>query len=112
MTSPRSTPSGRLRRSRRDSTAMVADELRQDRPASGVLRLTLDRPHAHNALSIPLQRRLDTALTEAATDESIGVVIVTGAGGRAFCAGYDLKELDAMTPRALAESMAEREDML
>ncbi|MFF0501375.1 enoyl-CoA hydratase/isomerase family protein [Nocardia aobensis] len=91
---------------------MAADELREDRPASGVLRLTIDRPRAHNALSIALQRRLDTALTEAATDESIRVVIVTGAGGRAFCAGYDLKELDAMTPQALAESMAEREDML
>ncbi|MGA4790709.1 enoyl-CoA hydratase/isomerase family protein [Nocardia sp. AB354] len=90
---------------------MVADELRRDRPAPGVLRLTLDRPHTHNALSIALQRQVDTALTEAATDDSIRAVIVSGAGGRAFCAGYDLKELDAMTPQALAQSTAEREDM-
>ncbi|WP_067680048.1 enoyl-CoA hydratase/isomerase family protein [Nocardia miyunensis] len=91
---------------------MAEEELRRDTPAPGVLRLTFDRPHAHNAISIALQRALDTAMSDAAQEDSIRVVILAGAGERAFCAGYDLKELEAMPPELARASMAEREDML
>ncbi|MEV5840224.1 enoyl-CoA hydratase/isomerase family protein [Nocardia sp. NPDC052112] len=91
---------------------MAEKELRRDRPAPGVLRLTLDRPHVHNAMPIALQRALDTALSDAAHEDSVRVVILAGAGGRAFCAGYDLEELEAMPPEVAQSSMAAREDML
>lgn len=90
----------------------LADELHRDRPAHGVLRLTIDRPAARNAMPIALQRRLGTALSEAEADDSVRVVILTGAGGQSFCSGYDLKELAAMTPQQAAASMAEREELL
>ncbi len=64
------------------------EELRRDSPAPGVLRLTLDRPDVHNAMTIALQRQIDVTLSEAAQDDSVKVVILAGAGERTFCAGY------------------------
>ncbi len=56
-----------------------------------VRRLTLNRPHVLNALSGELVASLSDALAEAAGDPSVRVIVLRGAG-RAFCAGYDLKE--------------------
>ena len=56
-----------------------------------VRRLTLNRPEVLNALSTELVDALSAALSRAAGDESVRVVVIRGAG-RAFCAGYDLKE--------------------
>ncbi len=54
--------------------------------------VTLDRPDAMNALSRALRRALDEAIRRIAADDSVSVVVLTGAG-RAFTAGLDLKEL-------------------
>ena len=59
-----------------------------------VLRLTLNRPAARNALSVELMAALQSALDHAANDTS-GRVIVIAANGPAFCAGHDLKEMTA-----------------
>ena len=59
----------------------------------GVATLTLNRPHAMNALSRGLQNALYEAFQALATNDSVDVVILTGAGDRAFSAGLDLKEL-------------------
>jgi 2-(1,2-epoxy-1,2-dihydrophenyl)acetyl-CoA isomerase len=56
-----------------------------------VATITLDRPDALNALTIPLKRELLRALRDAERDRSIRAVVLTGAG-RAFCAGQDLRE--------------------
>ena len=56
-----------------------------------VRRLTLNRPDRLNALSGELVERLSEAVAEAAGDGDVRVVVLRGAG-RAFCAGYDLKE--------------------
>jgi enoyl-CoA hydratase/carnithine racemase len=58
----------------------------------GVLRLTLNRPEARNALSAALMSALLEALGRAAKDPEARVVAITGAGP-AFCAGHDLREL-------------------
>jgi enoyl-CoA hydratase/carnithine racemase len=60
--------------------------------ADGVLRLTLNRPEARNALSIGLMTTLLEALGRAAKDPQTRVVVIAGAGP-AFCAGHDLREL-------------------
>src|SRR6202047_3685049 len=60
--------------------------------ADGVLRLTLNRPEARNALSIGLMNALVEALGRAAEDPEARVVVIAGAGP-AFCAGHDLREL-------------------
>ncbi len=56
-----------------------------------VATLTLDRPAALNALTVPVKVALRDALGELAADRSVRAVILTGAG-RAFCAGQDLAE--------------------
>jgi enoyl-CoA hydratase len=56
-----------------------------------VRRLTLNRPHALNALDEALLDALTVALDDAAVDDRVRVVVLRGAG-RAFCAGYDLNE--------------------
>ena len=62
--------------------------------ARGVLRLTLNRPHAFNALSQAMLAALQTELEAVAGDATVRVVVL-GAAGRAFCAGHDLKEMRA-----------------
>ena len=55
--------------------------------------ITLDRPDALNALDDPTKEALVAALTEAAEDESVRAVALTGSG-RAFCVGQDVRELE------------------
>ncbi len=57
----------------------------------GVATLTLNRPAALNALTIPLKEALLAALERCGADRGIRAVVLTGAG-RAFCAGQDLRE--------------------
>lgn len=61
----------------------------------GVLTITLNRPDVYNALNRPLQQALRAAL-EAAVDDAVRAVVVTGAG-RGFCAGQDLRELSELS---------------
>jgi enoyl-CoA hydratase len=53
----------------------------------------MNRPQAMNALSADLRRALAAAMRRLEADDSVRVVILTGAGTRAFTAGLDLKEL-------------------
>src|SRR5256885_6401691 len=55
--------------------------------------VTLNRPEAMNALSKALRAALRQALSELDADPAIKVIVLTGAGERAFTAGLDLKEL-------------------
>jgi 2-(1,2-epoxy-1,2-dihydrophenyl)acetyl-CoA isomerase len=59
--------------------------------ADGVATITLDRPDALNALTIPLKHQLLAALDRSASDPAVRAIVLTGAG-RAFCAGQDLRE--------------------
>ena len=59
-----------------------------------VLRLTLNRPEARNALSLALMTTLVEALGRATADPKTRVIVIAGAGP-AFCAGHDLRELRA-----------------
>lgn len=66
----------------------------QSEDAPGVLRLTLQRPDAFNALSEALIDAVTEALTRIAADPAVRVVVLAGAG-RTFCAGHDLREMRA-----------------
>jgi enoyl-CoA hydratase len=68
----------------------------------GVATVTLNRPRQMNALSAELRRRLVAALDGLAGDDAVAVVIITGAGEKAFTAGVDLKELET-APLTVAE---------
>ena len=57
----------------------------------GVARVTLNRPEARNALSLRLVQELEAALAAYEADPDARVIVLAGAGDRAFCAGADLK---------------------
>jgi enoyl-CoA hydratase/carnithine racemase len=72
----------------------MTDEILLRSDKGGVATLTLNTPSSLNALSLAMLDRLAEAFTVLAQDHSIRVVILRGAG-KAFCAGHDLKEMQA-----------------
>jgi enoyl-CoA hydratase/carnithine racemase len=58
--------------------------------ASRVARVTIDRPARRNAMSYGVMQGLRNAMQRARADDDVRVVVLTGAGDRAFCAGADL----------------------
>ena len=67
--------------------------IRLTAPVDGVARITLHRPEKKNALSIRLRDEVSDALDALAVDESVKVVVITGAGD-VFSAGFDLHEFE------------------
>jgi 2-(1,2-epoxy-1,2-dihydrophenyl)acetyl-CoA isomerase len=68
--------------------------------------ITLERPDALNALDTPTKETLVEALREAAGDQGVRAVALTGAG-RAFCVGQDLRELEQAYREGRAPDLAE-----
>lgn len=66
--------------------------------ADRILVATVDRPEKLNALNAEVLDGLEAAFERAKADASVGAVIVTGAGAKAFIAGADIAELSTMTP--------------
>ena len=66
--------------------------------ADRVLVATVNRPEKMNALNAEVLAGLDDAIQRARSDAEVGVMIVTGAGPKAFVAGADIAELATMTP--------------
>lgn len=64
-----------------------------EKPLEGVAVVTFNRPEAMNALSKALRAALNQAIRELDADDAVKVIVLTGAGERAFTAGLDLKEL-------------------
>lgn len=71
----------------------------------GLAIITIDRPHARNAISLETMEQLEKALDGA---EGAAALVLTGAGDRAFVSGGDLKELSALRTEAQASAMAFR----
>jgi len=63
-----------------------------------ICTITIERPEKLNALDYRTLQALDAAFTEAGESEEIRVIIVTGAGDRAFIAGADIAEMSALSP--------------
>lgn len=57
--------------------------------AEGIARITINRPEVHNAFRPKTVFELQQTLEDAHEDPEIGVVLLTGAGGKAFCSGGD-----------------------
>jgi enoyl-CoA hydratase len=66
--------------------------------ADRVRTLTIHRPEKLNALNSEVMASLESALEAARGDESVGVVIITGSGEKAFIAGADIGELAKLSP--------------
>ena len=71
----------------------------------GLAVLTIDRPHARNAIALDTMEQLEKALETAAGSKAL---VIKGAGDRAFVSGGDLKELGALRTEKDAAAMAKR----
>ena len=61
--------------------------------------VTINRPKVLNAVNHSVLEEMNLALKDASWDDSVAVVVLTGAGDRAFCTGADLKEQEAFLQR-------------
>jgi enoyl-CoA hydratase len=77
---------------------MAADEVRYERTGAAAV-LTIDRPARRNAIDGPTAQALARAYAAFEADDDARVLVVTGAGGAAFCAGADLKAIETLAPR-------------
>lgn len=71
-----------------------------------VAEIVLDRPAAMNAINTAMGRSITAACAELAADKTARAVVLSAAGTKAFCAGADLRERNAMTD---AELLSQRE---
>ena len=71
--------------------------------ADGVMTLTLNRPKIMNSLNFDMLRALRDQIEAVRFNPDVRVVIITGAGEKAFCAGADLKERATMPPDKVKE---------
>ncbi|MFN4914252.1 MAG: enoyl-CoA hydratase-related protein [Sphingomonadales bacterium] len=72
-----------------------------------VARITLNRPDVFNAFNDDQSYQLQDALKQAAKDDEVRVLVLTGAG-KAFCSGQDLKAIAGSKNRSLSESLYKR----
>lgn len=64
-----------------------------DHRPDGIVTITINRPQLHNALDLATMRGFERLMNDLLLDDSVRVVILTGAGEQAFCSGADLNEL-------------------
>jgi enoyl-CoA hydratase len=84
----------------------MSDAVSLEEVADGVVRLTLNRPDALNALNRPMADGFEAAFERLTTMPDARVMLVEGRG-RAFCAGNDIAEMEHLTP-ADAEAISRR----
>ncbi len=78
---------------------------RHELPAGEIAEIVLDRPEAMNALDTAMLLELESLFIAVRGDPAVLVVVLSGRGDRAFCAGADLKERARMSDE---EIMAQR----
>ncbi len=76
----------------------MSDKLIEVVDDAGVVRLTINRPNALNALNSGVLHELETILTELETRNDLRAVLITGAGEKSFVAGADITEMREKTP--------------
>lgn len=86
--------------------------LRLSFPAEGVGLLTLNRPATHNAIDMMLAGDLAVALDDLARNDDVRAIVLTGAGARAFSAGYDIREMSAFDASAMTAAFVARDPLL
>ncbi|HEX9832932.1 MAG TPA: enoyl-CoA hydratase-related protein [Mycobacterium sp.] len=75
--------------------------------ADGVATVTINRPEVLNAFRLQTLDELRDAVLSAENDHSVGVIVITGAGGRAFCSGGDIN-MEASSDRHGARQLGQR----
>jgi enoyl-CoA hydratase len=83
-------------------------DIKAEERADGVVWITIDRAHKHNALARSVLAALARAVTDAGARPETRLVLLRGAGDRFFAAGGDLVELSDVRDEPATHAMAER----
>ncbi len=67
--------------------------------ADGIARIVINRPEVRNAVRPKTYEELTQAMTLAADDPTVGVVVLSGAGDKAFCSGGDVRDQSRRSPQ-------------
>jgi enoyl-CoA hydratase len=78
----------------------MIDDVKYERIGAAAV-LTIDRQHKRNAVDGPTAEKLKLGYESFVEDDGARVLILTGAGGVAFCAGADLKAIETFGPRQM-----------
>jgi naphthoate synthase len=70
-------------------TKKTYEDIKYEHSEDGIAKVTINRPHIHNAFRPETIDEMREAFEHARMDPSIGVVILTGEGDKAFCSGGD-----------------------
>jgi enoyl-CoA hydratase/carnithine racemase len=80
--------------------------------ADGVATITLNRPERHNAFDLAMARELHAAWTQVKSDPEVVCAIVTGAGDKAFCTGFDVTQVASGDAAGLEDAPYEDSPLL
>jgi enoyl-CoA hydratase len=83
----------------------MTEKILLDIHESGVAVITFNRPHVHNALDLEAMEAFATLIERLSSDSHLRVLILTGAGEKAFCSGGDLADLSGRRSEADAVAM-------
>ena len=108
---PWSAPDERRQPPRMRGMATLADRpleyFRYEHLRDHVVRITINRPEVRNAVNTPAHKEWSDLLDLAAADDDVWIVVITGAGDQAFCAGRDLKHTSMINHASPAEREAD-----
>ncbi len=76
-------------RSAAEFTDILYEKAYSDGDPEGIAKITMNRPEIHNAFRPLTVKEMSIAMELARNDEEVGVVVLTGAGTKAFCSGGD-----------------------
>ncbi len=71
------------------TAAGAYEDIRYETSGDGIAKITIDRPEVHNAFRPETIIEISQALEQAREDPSVGVIVLTGEGPKAFCSGGD-----------------------
>jgi len=66
--------------------------------SEGIATITINRPNVLNALNMQALQEISSSLDDAEEDETVKVIVITGAGDRSFTTGLDLKAIKGLSP--------------
>jgi enoyl-CoA hydratase/carnithine racemase len=78
-----------------DGSFPTGSEKMLARKAGGIGWMTFNNPERHNAVSMEMWHAAERILTDFAADDAVRVVVVTGAGGKAFVSGADISKFES-----------------
>jgi enoyl-CoA hydratase/carnithine racemase len=87
-----------------DGMLATGSEKMLARKADGIGWMTFNNPERHNAVSVEMWQAAERILADFAADDAVRVVVVTGAGGKAFVSGADISKFES--ERASEEAVA------